>query len=595
MGLQQPEDQGKSREPTSAESIAVTDAAPAQSEETVEDEDVEATEEVTEDVMSLQDALECESGGSIPSNGGSISMSHGDMTREPVDYQEASKTKHWQLAMDEEFRAHMENQTWKLVDLPSGRKAIRCKWVYKTKLKADGRIARHKARLVAKGFSQVAGIDYNETYSPVVRFESMRTVMSIAAAEDMEITQFDVKTAFIKSELDETIYMEQPEGYVAKGKEDMVCLLQRAIYGLKQSSRVWNLKFTELLQEYQLEPTTADPCVFLRKVEPKIIITIFVDDGLVCCRDRKTIEDMMCYLNKRLEVTFGNAEYYVGLQIIRDRKERSLCLSQTRYIQEVARRFGMIDSRPTSTPMDPNVHFGAIGDGEKERMQGVPYQEAIGSLMWAMMGTRFDIEYSMSMLAKYNSNPSHEHWLAVKRLIRYVNCTAKYVVRFGPVNSQHTLVWYCDSDYAADVDTRRSRSGYVFMLNGGPIAWSSQRQPSVATSTTEAEYIASCTAAKELVWLQRLLAGIDFEQTSPTVLNIDNNGAIRLIHNPEFHKRTKHVGVQFHYVREVQEAGELTPVYLSTTQQLADILTKALPADRFSRLRSQIGLNLLNT
>lgn len=253
----------------------------------------------------------------------------------------------------------------------------------------------------------------------------------------------------------------------------------------------------------------------------------------------------------------------------------------------------MAECNERTVPADPHTLLYPIE--EESELDVFPFREAVGSLMYAMVCTRPDIAYAVNQVAQFCNSPKRVHWEAVKRIFAYLKGTADYGITFSSYKQgQNVLVSYSDSDYAGDVSTRRSTTGYILMLNNGPVTWCSQRQKCTSLSTTEAEYVAMCETAKETSWMRRLLSGIGCEQIGPTKLLCDNQGAIKLVHNPEFHRRTKHIDVKFHYVREKKEDGTLDVNYINTKCQLADILTKALSGPLFQQIRSQIGIEPWN-
>lgn len=287
--------------------------------------------------------------------------------------------------------------------------------------------------------------------------------------------------------------------------------------------------------------------------------------------------------------------YYIGLEVYQSRHNGITFLHQHRYIRHTLERFGMGDSYTVSTPVDPNVTlFSQPDDSESTEVLQVPYKEAIGCLMFISLLTRPDITYVVNHAAKFCENPRNIHWTAMKRIMRYLNGTSDYGLLYQRKPTAPILTGFCDADYGGDLDTRRSRSGYIFQFGSGLIAWTSQSQKCTTQSTTEAEYIAACIATKEAVWLRRLLHSIGYPQKAPTPLFGDNQSAIRLVKNPEYHKRTKHIDIQYHYIREKFEAGEIDITYIHTTQQIADIMTKPLPRDKFELLRSYLPMASLN-
>lgn len=515
---------------------------------------------------------------------------------DPITYQQAIKSNEsvgWKRAMEEEYSALLKNGTWILTTLPEGRSAIKNKWVYKKKRKADGSVERFKARLVAKGYSQRPGIDFDETFSPVVRHDSIRTILSIAAVEDLEIIQLDVKTAFLNGELEEDLFMEQPEGFVQPGRENDVCHLKRSLYGLKQASRTWNKMFNEFLTRYGLVQSDADPCVYHQQDQDGLtIVCIWVDDALVCSTRGEKQSDIVQFLQTQFEMTSGSVESFVGLEVVRNRPEKTIHITQHQYIQRMLQKFGMLECKPLAIPADPHTKLLArTTPSEEMDIDSGRYREAVGSLQYAAICTRPDICYAVNQVAQYSSAPNKSHWEAIKRIFRYLSSTSEHGLCFGPTKTLNHLKAYADADYAGNMDTRRSTTGFVFLMNGGPVTWATQRQRCTSLSTTEAEYIAQSEAAKEVVWARRLLEGLGFEQTQPTPFMCDNMSSIRLVKNPELHRRSKHIDVRYHFVREQQENKTINVLYTPSVSQLADLFTKALPAPVFQTLRHAIGMN----
>ncbi|UYV76125.1 hypothetical protein LAZ67_13002672 [Cordylochernes scorpioides] len=518
--------------------------------------------------------------------------------QEPLNYEDAivgQNSKQWKLAMDDEFNSLMKNQTWTYVTLPSDRKAIACKWVYKIKQNADGSNKMFKARLVAKGYSQKPGLDYGETFSPVVKFDSIRTILSLCASLDMEMIQLDVKSAFLNGDLEEELYMEQPQGYENPDFPNHVCPLQKSIYGLKQSPRMWNKKFHEFLIKFDLKPSISDSCVYTMKCKQAyILLAIYVDDCLICSVNKQHLDDIVQYLNSNFEIKTFTADYFLGLQIYRDRTTKMLFLHQASYIERTLEHYNLLDIKLQSVPSDPysklTKEMCPKDDQEIEEMNKIPYRQTIGSLMYLMTGTRPDIAYAVSRVSQFMNNPGPSHWTAVKKIFGYLKATKNIGICFGGSSCTSTLIGFSDADFAGDLDTRKSTTGYVFMLNNGPISWCSQKQNCVSLSTTESEYIAASKATKEAIWLRHLLRELHQEQVKPTTIFCDNQSCIRLVHNPEYHKRTKHIDISYHFIRDHFQNHAIDLLYVCSNDQAADIFTKALPPERYRRLRSQLGL-----
>jgi hypothetical protein len=428
---------------------------------------------------------------------------------------------------------------------------------------------------VVKGFTQHKGIDYQETFSPVAKFDSIRTILSIAASEDLNITQFDVRTAFLNGDVDTEIYMEQPIGFGSQLESSertastmkggrTVCLLKKAIYGLKQSTRVWNKKFDSFLKEYDLLVSDADYCVYVNKKDPKLIICIWVDDGIVCSTFNDSIVDILNYMQGTFQITKGLAEVYVGLHITRDRDRRLIHLDQRRYLERVIYRFGQENCKVIAIPADPNSANSLTIAKPTDPIAHFPYRECVGCLQFASMGTRFDITYATSNVSRFNSRPTHAHVNAVKRILKYIKGTIDFRIMYGRHGPLHQLTGYCDADYASDLNDRKSRSGFILRLNNEPIAWDSWKKTCTATSTTESEYVATCLITQEIIWMRRLLNSIRAPQLSPTMLFCDNQSAIQLVRNPVFHQKTKHIDTKYHKIQDANEDGDILITYVNT-------------------------------
>jgi hypothetical protein len=488
----------------------------------------------------------------------------------------------WRAAMKAEMDSLNTAGTYTIVPLPSGRHPIGSKWVFKTKRGADGQIIKHKARLVAQGFSQQFGIDYVETFAPVARYSSIRAILALVAHHDWELHQMDVHSAYLYGELKEEIYMRQPEGFVSPGQESLVCHLQKSLYGLKQAGRTWNQRIDFELKAKGFTSIVADPCVYAyRRGSTIVIISLYVDDLLLCSDSLTQLEQVKSELSTSFQMEdLGEAHFVLGIEITRDRKARTLTISQGAYVTDVIKRFHMADCHPTSTPMDPGAHLLKAADNDVLDAVGVKqYQSAVGALMYAAQGTRPDIAYAMTVLSQFNSAPSAEHWKAVKRVMRYLRGTVHYGITYRGLDSsmeEPTLHGYCDSNYAEDLNDRRSVTGYAFLLSGAAVSWQAKKQPSVATSTTEAEYMAASEAAKEAIWWRSFMVSLGYDVTAATRIQSDNQSSIKLSKNPEHHKRSKHIDVRHHFIREKVSEGTIDLVYINTSEMAADILTKPL-------------------
>ena len=497
----------------------------------------------------------------------------------------------WQEAMDEEYESLIENGTWKLTPLPAGRKAIGCKWVYRKKLTETGSIDKYKARLVAKGFAQTQGIDYQETFSPVVKFASIRTLLAIAVKHGYEVHQMDVVTAYLNGDLLEDVYMTQPEGY---RNSNQVCKLNRSLYGLKQSGRAWYEKIDSTFIKFGFRRTDADPSLYCRITDNETLyVAIYVDDLIIVGNDQAAINKLKIELSTTFKMKdLGRIHYILGIKIVYD-AGKTITLSQAHYVDAILQRYNMDNARPAGAPIDPNVELAKPTEDataeERKHMATVPYMSAIGSLLYLAQATRPDLSFAVSLLSRYSSDPRPVHWTAVKHIMRYLRSTRDLAITYT-CDDQQSPHGYCDADWANDKDSRRSTSGYTFCMSGAAITWSSKRQQTVALSSTEAEYMAATHATKEAVWLSKLLAELNISINPPMTISCDNQSCIALAKNPIHHQRTKHIDIQYHYIRERLRDNTVKLEYCPTEEMVADVLTKGLSKGKHSYFTEKLGL-----
>lgn len=502
----------------------------------------------------------------------------------PTCYSDAIKSpesKLWEEAMIEELESHEENGTWKLTELPENQRILDNKWVYRIKTNTDGSPCKAKARLVARGFSQKAGYDYDDLFAPVARFDTLRTILSVAASQKLYLHQFDVKTAFLYGTLDKEIYMKQPEGF--DDGSGRVCRLVRSLYGLKQAPRCWNRRFVQAIQKLQFQQSHADPCLFTKRSESSVlIVALYVDDGLVAGSSVSEIEKLVFNLKQEFKITDGPLGSFLGVQIHQgDNGDIFIC--QKLYTEKILQRFRLENSKPFSTPCD--VAKSQEGD---TAMVDVPFREAVGCLQYLSVATRPDIAFAVALVSRALCKPTTDDWKRVKRIYRYLRGTSDVGLLYRS-NVQTTFSVFSDADHAGDEKTRRSTSGMVSINSCAAITWWSRLQHSVAISSTEAEYVAASEAANELVWLKLLFKELIEYDGTPSMY-VDNQSAIKLAQNPQHHRRSKHIDVRFHSIREKVERGVLKLEYVPSSEQTADILTKPLTSVVFMNLRDGLGL-----
>ena len=512
---------------------------------------------------------------------------------EPRSWKEAMKSSDaasWKKAAEAEYQSLVKHHTWDMVPLPEGKKLVGGRWVFRAKHDEYGRIERFKGRYVAQGFSQVFGEDYNEIFAPVVRWESVRTLISMAVQYGMQLHQMDVETAFLNGLLSEEIYMKPPEGFVKPGQEHLVCKLKHSIYGLKQSPRCWNEVLHKHLIDMQFIQSISDPCIYVGKINGQLVfVAVYVDDLIIAAKQSSVIDKTKKLFAQKFSVKdMGQLHYFLGVRIIQT--TNSVWLSQEKYCNNILERYGMSNCAPVATPMETSAKPLKAHDSSKICDQRL-YQSVIGSLLYLAGATRPDLSQSVHKLAQYSSCPTTEHWSLVKRILRYVKGTVDVGLLFK-CHSNSSLAVYADSDYAGDLSDRKSTSGYVLLKNGAAISWKSKKQSVVAQSTAEAEYVALFFAVQETIWIRRMLHDLHEELSGPTVVYEDNQAAIKIVQNPVDHPKTKHIATKFHFTRQHVEDGVVKLTYCPTEKMLADIFTKPLARDRFEMLRYGLGLTL---
>ena len=519
---------------------------------------------------------------------------------DPVTFSQAMNdvnSDKWLEAMKDELKSMVQNEVWDLVELPEGHQKVGCKWVFKTKRDSRGNLERYKARLVAKGFTQKDGVNYKETFSPVSKKDSFRIIMALVAHYDLELHQMDVKTAFLHGNLNEEVYMNQPMGFIEKGKEHMVCKLKRSIYGLKQASRQWYLKFNDTIVSFGFKENTVDRCIYLKVSGSKFIFLIlYVDDILLATNDLHLLYEMKRFLSNNFEMKdMGKATYVIGIEIFRNRSQGMLGLSQKSYINKVLERFRMQNCSASPVPIQKGDKFSLMqcphNDLERKQMDAIPYASVVGSLMYAQICTRPDISFTVGMLGRYQSNPGLDHWKAAKKVLRYLQGTKEYMLTYK--RSDHLeVIGYSDSDYASCVDTRKSTCGYLYLLAGGAISWKSVKQSVIATSTMEAEFVACFEAMVQAKWLRNFISGLGIVDSIARPLKIycDNSAAVFFSKNDKYSKGAKHMELKYFAVKEEVQKQRVSIEHISTNLMIADPLTKGLPPKTFTGHVERMGL-----
>jgi transposase InsO family protein len=501
----------------------------------------------------------------------------------------------WEKAIQTELANLKQARTWTVIKRPPGRNVVGSRWVLRIKRNALGQVEKYKARLVAKGYSQVYGEDYFETFAPVARLASIRTILAIAAQNDWEIDTFDFHSAYLNGQLDddEEVFMEQPPGFETEDRSQYVLKLGKAIYGLKQSGRKWYEALRGKLSAQGFRRCEADHAVFYRhRKSSSIAMAIHVDDCIIAGNDAREIQSAKEELNREFRLTdLGAIGWVLGIAVTRNRTACTLSLSQRNYIEGIVARGSFGDLPPRATPMDCSKSFShsqcPTDIDEIARMSKLPYRRLLGKLMWADVATRPDIAFAVSTLAQFSNNPGKPHWEALKHVFQYLAGTKDWKLTYG--GSPKGLEGYSDADGSSQ-EHRKAISGYAFLINGGAVSWASKKQEIIALSTAEAEYVAITHAAKEAIWLRRLINELFQPFKSPTTLYCDNQSAIALTRDGQFHARTKHIDIRYHFIRYVVADGTVNLIYCPTDEMVADTLTKALPNAKAKHFAHALGL-----
>ena len=494
---------------------------------------------------------------------------------------QVKKTELWpefQGAEGRELKCLKIHGTYRIVKRPKGRKPITCRWCYDVKRDADNNIVVYKARLVAHGFKQQAGVDYTETFSAVAQLKSFRLTVALSQLLGLRMTQIDISSAFLHGDLEEEIYMEYPPGYPGA---DGTCLkLLKGLYGLRQAGRIWNQKFIGTLKDMGFEPLVSDSQVLkLRRGKSFFVIGLHVDDATFATNDEGLRREVLKKLEEKFLVKdLGELSYYLGIKVVKG--QDTMQLLQDAYLQKVLERFNLADANAVPTPGAPGQQLSKqdCPDDveEQQEMAKKPFRALVGSLMYAYVSSRPDIGAALTKVAAFCQNPGGPHWIAAKRVLRYLLGTVGTAVTYRGRLKKGDKVQirvYCDSDWAQDKDDRKSTSGWVAMVAGGPVSWKCKKQPTRAMSSCEAEFISLSDATKEVLWMTYFLDELQIPYETPTIFT-DSKSAMEWSKNACHHQRTKHVALKYFFVRDEVTSRRVKVAYISTKDNVADLLTK---------------------
>jgi histone deacetylase 1/2 len=472
--------------------------------------------------------------------------------------------------MQDEYDVVLANKTWHLVPPSRTKNVIDCKWVYRIKKHTDGTIDRYKARLVAKDFEQRYGIDYEDTFSPVVKIATSRLVLSISGRE---------------------VYMKQPPGFESSANPNYICKLDKALYGLKQAPRAWYSRLSTKLYTLGFIPSKADTSLFLfNHSGVQIFLLIYVDDIIVTSSSDSAIAALLKNLNHEFALKdLGDLHYFLGIEV--HKMDDGILLNQTKYAQDILTRVGMTDCTGVTTPLSSSEKITAHQGDLLGPDDSTNYRSMVGALQYLTL-TRPDISFAVNKVCQYLHAPTTVHWTAAKRILRYVKHTLTVGLTFSKSPSMLVSA-FSDADWAGSLDDRRSTGGFAVFFGPNLISWSAKKQATVSRSSTEAEYKSVANATAEMIWVQSLLTELGVKLTQRPCLWCDNMGATYLSANPVFHARAKHIEIDFHFVRERVMRRQLEVRFISSKDQVADGFTKALPIRAFENFKHNLNLGKL--
>lgn len=504
----------------------------------------------------------------------------------PRSHISAMQDPNWKAAMHDEYDALIKNGTWDLVERPPDANVIRCIWLFKHKFNSDGSLQRYKARLVVNGRGQQVGIDCDETFSPVVKPVTIRTILSLALSYSWPIHQLDVKNAFLHGDLQETVYMHQPRGFVDPSGPKRVCLLRKSLYGLKQAPRAWYQRFATYLIKVGFICSKSDNSLFIYKHGGNtVFLLLYVDDIILTASSTPFLQHIITLLSSEFTMAdLGPLSYFLGISVTRSKGV--MFLSQRKYAEEILQRANMTNCKPVTTPADTKSKL-SVNSGTPISDPTL-YRRLAGALQYLTF-SRPDIAYAVQQICLFMHAPREPHLTALKRILRYIRGTLDYGLRLF-ASPTTRLIAYSDADWGGCPDTRRSTSGYCVYLGDNLLSWSSKRQPTLSRSSAEAEYRGVANAVAETSWLRNLLLELHCPIRQATLVYCDNVSAVYLSSNPVQHQRTKHIEMDIHFVREKVALGQVRVLHVPSTSQYADIFTKGLPSSLFLEFRSSLNV-----
>jgi hypothetical protein len=513
----------------------------------------------------------------------------------PQNFKQSVNSLHaeeWKLAMQSEMDVMINRQVWELVSPPKGSKILGNRWVYNLKEGPEGK--KFKARLVAQGFRQRKGETYDEVFSPVVNFSLIRLFFVLLVSFlGWSHCQLDVKNAYLYAKLDDSVYMKQPQGFVNNNHPDYVCHLKKAIYGLKQSGRQWYYELNEVLETLNFHRLIWTNCVYT--VNSNVLLLLYVDDIVVFGRSQSDIDFAIEKIKGKFDITIlGQTRKLLGIEFVM--YNNNLCIHQSNYIQKVYDMFKNFKIPISSLPIAKSTILTKLDSPSNnidiDEMSKYPYRSLLGCLAFIAGRTRPDISFAVNILSQFQENPGLTHWNCLLKLLGYVKLTQNYKLNLSNVKDFH-INCFSDSDFAANRDDRVSMGGIMLYLDESPIIWRTFKHKCVSLSTMESEYITLSEAAKEVIWIKRILGeihelGIIPKEVSEFNLYCDNLAAIDFSNSQVENSRTKHIHVRYHFIRNLVQEKAFKLKYVNTKNNPADNLTKPLPKEGVQKLCRKI-------
>ncbi|GJS06587.1 putative RNA-directed DNA polymerase [Tanacetum coccineum] len=504
---------------------------------------------------------------------------------EPRKVSEALEDGSWVEAMQEELLQFKLQQVWVLVDLPNGAKVIGTKWVYRNKKDERGVVVRNKARLVAQGHRQEEGIDYDEVFAPVARIEAIRLFLAFASFMGFIVYQMDVKSAFLYGTIDEEVYVSQPPGFVDPDHPTKVYKVVKALYGLHQAPRAWYATLSTFLEKHGYKRGTIDKTLFIRRNKKDImLVQVYVDDIIFGSTNKSWCDEFEALMQSRFQMSsMGELTFFLGLQVKQNKE--GIFISQDKYVAEILKKFDLVNVKAAITPMETKLPL--TKDEEAFDVDVHLYRSMIGSLMY-LTASRPDIMYAVCVCSRFQVTPKTSHLNAVKRIFKYLKGKPNLGLWY-PRESPLDLEAFSDSDYGGSNLDRKSTTGGCQFLGQRLISWQCKKQTIVATSTTEAEYVAAANCCGQVLWVQNQLLDYGFNFMN-TKIHIDNESTICIVKNPVYHSKTKHIEIRHHFIRDCYEKKLISVEKIHTDLNVADLLTKPFDGPRFNYLVVSIGM-----